>query len=249
MAGKVKDRVGQRFGKLVVIRATGKYKRGSAVWFCQCDCGGFCEASASSLQVGYTKSCGCLRGAKDKIFIVDDSVGIYLMFRGGYFWFDLEDLPIVEQHNWMETSSGYARSCIDGSWVRFTRLILGLPYKDRTIFVDHINGDTRDNRRCNLRMCSPADNVRHFSKRVAGGKLRGSRYQAKIKVDGKVKYLGMYDTVDEMHTAWYSASVKHRGEFLPYEKIVWFPGCDNDSIFSPKNMLNWAQFLSHAVGE
>jgi hypothetical protein len=60
--GKVKDLVGQRFGKLVVVEQVGvdaKYKE--ALWKCDCDCGGTKIVSAQSLKKGSTRSCGCFR--------------------------------------------------------------------------------------------------------------------------------------------------------------------------------------------
>ena len=59
--GPIKNRIGERFGKLTVIEDTGKRENGKVVWKCQCDCGNFCEVSSNSLITGNTKSCGCLR--------------------------------------------------------------------------------------------------------------------------------------------------------------------------------------------
>lgn len=50
------DRVGQRFGKLVVLRDVGR-KFGGVLWECQCDCGRIVSVRASSLVCGDTKSC------------------------------------------------------------------------------------------------------------------------------------------------------------------------------------------------
>lgn len=35
----IKDLIGQRFGRLVVIERVGKGKRGDSIWLCECDCG------------------------------------------------------------------------------------------------------------------------------------------------------------------------------------------------------------------
>ena|SRR5665647_690274 len=58
---KLKDITGQRFGKLVAIKYTGKIKNHSAVWECKCDCGNICEVKANALLSGAIRSCGCLR--------------------------------------------------------------------------------------------------------------------------------------------------------------------------------------------
>lgn len=60
----LKDLVGKRFGKLVVVgKAKGRYSSGGqykAFWECVCDCGNKVEISGEKLRKGHTKSCGCL---------------------------------------------------------------------------------------------------------------------------------------------------------------------------------------------
>lgn len=62
--GKIIDRTGQRFGRLLVTEMAGDYispkgKR-EIRWQCRCDCGNILEVRGSSLSTGNTKSCGCL---------------------------------------------------------------------------------------------------------------------------------------------------------------------------------------------
>lgn len=57
--------VGNRYGKLVIIKDLGLRKQKSRNknerWsLCKCDCGNTCEASNNQLQSGMKKSCGCL---------------------------------------------------------------------------------------------------------------------------------------------------------------------------------------------
>lgn len=56
----IKDLSNQRFGRLLVIKDSGKRFHGSVVWTCHCDCGNDCDIPATSLVNGNTKSCGCL---------------------------------------------------------------------------------------------------------------------------------------------------------------------------------------------
>jgi len=57
---KIKNLIGQRFGKLVVkdFSFTKNYK---AYWLCQCDCGNTKNICGTSLTQGLTKSCGCIK--------------------------------------------------------------------------------------------------------------------------------------------------------------------------------------------
>ncbi len=58
--------IGQRFGKLVVVRKAAPYKcpkTGKNIrrkWRCQCDCGKKTSVVTSKLRNGHTRSCGCL---------------------------------------------------------------------------------------------------------------------------------------------------------------------------------------------
>lgn len=53
------DLTGQRFGKLVALRATEERRGSSVVWECQCDCGNTVLVRSSHLTGLNTKSCGC----------------------------------------------------------------------------------------------------------------------------------------------------------------------------------------------
>jgi len=55
----IKDRSGQRFGRLVLVRFAGRAK-GHTKWECVCDCGNTTSVMVSNLCSGSTRSCGCL---------------------------------------------------------------------------------------------------------------------------------------------------------------------------------------------
>lgn len=59
MHPNAKDLTGQRFGKLVAIKATSRRYRGKVIWETKCDCGKICYSTAGSLASGNSKSCGC----------------------------------------------------------------------------------------------------------------------------------------------------------------------------------------------
>ena len=88
--------------------------------------------------------------------------------------------------------------------------------------LDHINRIKVDNRLCNLREATAAQNnantktykTNHLG--VKGVRLRGNRYQARIRVNGKTIYLGCFDSVEDAHMAYCSAAKKHYNEFACY---------------------------------
>ena len=87
--------------------------------------------------------------------------------------------------------------------------------------VDHISGDTLDNRKCNLRICTIAQNTMNSKRRSDNrsgykgvGWVKAKRkWQAKIMVNQKTIFLGHFNTPEEAHAAYCEASEKYHGEF------------------------------------
>jgi len=52
--------IGEKFGRLTVIKQEGSYKNGTKLYFCICECGGTAHTSLPHLRNGEVKSCGCL---------------------------------------------------------------------------------------------------------------------------------------------------------------------------------------------
>lgn len=100
------------------------------------------------------------------------------------------------------------------------REILGLEPGDPRQ-VDHINGNTLDNRRENLRICDCTENncnVPCRSNNTTGYKGVGWRkergkYRARIKLNGKETHLGYYDDPVIAAIAYDAAARKYHGEF------------------------------------
>lgn len=87
------------------------------------------------------------------------------------------------------------------------------------LLVDHINGDTLDNRRENLRFATAAENGRNRgpnrsnSTGYKGVTLRNGRFVASIMVNRKVIFIGSFVAAYDAHLAYAEASKKHHGEF------------------------------------
>ena len=86
--------------------------------------------------------------------------------------------------------------------------------------IDHIDGNPLNNKISNLRIASTNQNASNRCKSIPGKSgVRGvykhtcGRWAAQIKHDGKVKYLGLFDSVDDARAAYVSAAHKMRGEF------------------------------------
>lgn len=85
------------------------------------------------------------------------------------------------------------------------REILGLEYGDKRQ-GDHINHDTLDQRRSNLRIVSAQEN--QFNLKSAKGYSyckRDKRYLARIKINGKAQHLGSYTNPNDARAAYLNA--------------------------------------------
>lgn len=98
------------------------------------------------------------------------------------------------------------------------RFVMGIHNEEYSIrrVVDHINGDTLDNRKKNLRICSQKENmvnIRKKGKIVGVNKLNNGQYSARIMKDYKAQDLGKYDTYEEAVLARIKEENKSCGEF------------------------------------
>ena len=59
--------IGQRFGKLVVIKRVENNSFNHVCYECQCDCGGKTIVDASNLRQGITNSCGCIKSKGEMV--------------------------------------------------------------------------------------------------------------------------------------------------------------------------------------
>lgn len=53
--------IGQTFGRLSVISESDKKRKGRTAWLCRCSCGNTNIVTTHDLQIGSTRSCGCLK--------------------------------------------------------------------------------------------------------------------------------------------------------------------------------------------
>ena len=142
---------------------------------------------------------------------------------------DDEDFELLSRWKWYAlrdhaTLSFYAvrhtKATEGQKMVHMHRVILGLEYGDKRL-GDHINRDTLDNRRRNLRIATPAENCWNRGKQSnnkSGFKgvcyyKRSAKWVARIMCAGKVVTLGYFATPEEGHAAYCEAAKKFHGEF------------------------------------
>ena len=63
-----KDRIGERFERLVIIEFIGRSSHKGFAWRCLCDCGNTIDVQYEKLRAHRTKSCGCLMQENQRNF-------------------------------------------------------------------------------------------------------------------------------------------------------------------------------------
>jgi hypothetical protein len=138
---------------------------------------------------------------------------------------DFEELSKFPWHaRWSDFTSGYyawhsERDLIgQSSKTGMHRHVLNAP---NGMQVDHIDGDTLNNRRSNLRLATHTQNQqnkRRYKNNTSGFKgvywdKQCLKWKALIAVNGKRKLLGLFNTPELAHSAYCAAANEHFGEF------------------------------------
>lgn len=144
---------------------------------------------------------------------------------GKLYWLDCEGMP----KSWLtkfsgreafttQHSRGYKIGHVTPATLFAHRVAWALYYGGwPTEQIDHINGVKHDNKISNLRVVSSQENNRNVKRRedntsgVCGvyRKESGRRWVAQIVVEGKQKYLGCFDTLEEATKVRKEAEVKY----------------------------------------
>lgn len=151
------------------------------------------------------------------LFVIDGETLRIMTATGSEVLADAKDLALLEPYSWCISKTGYAVAHISGKVIKMHHLIM---HPESGMVVDHINRNKLDNRRCNLRICTHAENLRNIGAKktsesgmVGIGKTASGRYRVRINPNGKEICIGIYDTVDEAIEARNHAEDMYYGEF------------------------------------
>jgi hypothetical protein len=138
---------------------------------------------------------------------------------------DILDTLICYTWRVVNREKPYGITLIDGKRVLMHRLILS--ELNDTDFVDHINGNRLDNRKCNLRVCTKSQNAMNrgaasHNKCGFKGVYKDSetgKYRCEIKSLGQRIRPGSFNTAEEAARVYnFHAKIIH-GEFAKYNDV------------------------------
>lgn len=102
-----------------------------------------------------------------------------------------------------------------------TRMHVAIVSPDKGYLVDHINRDTLDNRRTNLRQATKSQNQTNTKtpvtntsgqKGVSFNKV-WKKWVVRMHIDGKEQRLGVFASFDDAVNLYHVESIKHHGQF------------------------------------
>lgn len=156
----------------------------------------------------------------NKYYFVEDYVIGITNNTNVEFFIDYEDYPKVCNYTWNEKANGkYIVANRNHTKIYLHRLILDGLTKDE--IVDHINNNPCDNRRNNLRIATNSQNQMNRDKPVtntSGVKgvywhKRKQKWQANIQINGRLIYLGIFNSKNDAIKARKQAEEKYFGCF------------------------------------
>lgn len=138
--------------------------------------------------------------------------------KGDRILVDNEDFDYLNQMTWYVSSSSYAMTHRNNLLLSMQRILMK-PSKSKC--VDHINHNTLDNRKVNLRVCSLSQNhwntLKHKTNKTGykGVSLykRNGKYEARIRIFGKKLWLGYFDLKKDAHEAYQKVSLVYHGKY------------------------------------
>lgn len=144
---------------------------------------------------------------------------------------DFDHLNLLSWHTNVGGKNPYAITAkrINKKSKKFKMHRMLLNVTDPTQLVDHINGDTLDNRKENLRVTTYLGNSQNCKKttRKTHSKYKGvtwskkkSKWQASIRTDNKLKWLGYFNIELDAAFAYNEAALKYHGEFACLNELL-----------------------------
>ena len=242
MVKVIESLIGKEFGKLTVVEQADDYispkGRHKDRWKCICSCENkIVFVSGDNLRRKITQSCGCLRkdttsklsekNKKTNKYDISGDYGIgWTSNTNKEFYFDLEDYNLIQNYCWCEHVHRDGYSSLE-AWDSQNKKMIYMSWLIVGMEFDHINRNSFDNRKSNLRPASDTENAQNHSKRkdntsgvtgVFWNKQR-QQWQAYIQVNKNNMRLGFFDNKDDAIRIRLKAECKYFGDFAPQKHL------------------------------
>lgn len=247
------DLSGKKFGRFKVLNFSHK-SNSHSFWVCECECGNIETHSITYINKSKFQMCKeCLIKYKsmdidknkvkkekipfnniqyqrknNKIEILDE----YAVFNDDIL-VDLEDVETIISINRYiaKNTSNYAYFNWKNREYFLHRFLMGLPQSYNTksqAIVDHINGNSLDNRKSNLRICKKEKNpinCKTYSNNTSGRKgvsynKKLHKYQVNIQYNKKNYYLGVFSDINDAIKVRKDAEENLFGEFNRQQEFL-----------------------------
>lgn len=217
--GSIKNLKGMTFGKLTVVRESGRHAKSRKVlWECLCSCGNYTVTTGDTLQSGNTSSCGC--------GLVKHGLHKHTLYRT---WSDM----IRRCHEPNSTAYEYYggrgivvcdewKSSVE-KFIQDVEEILGeKPSPSHTLDrIDTNLGYQPDN----VRWASKSEQIMNSRKRKNSSSTyrgvsldkRSGKWKAVITINAEQRYLGIFSSESDAWDAYRTAYVSHYGKDVPYQ--------------------------------
>ena len=205
--GEKVDETGQTHGRLLVIQEDTRINKKHAYWSCLCSCGNVVTVYGLKLRSGHTSSCGCLR-RKHGFSQTPEYESYQKMMRRCYD-------PMSENYEFYGGRGIQVCERWRLSIKAFMEDMGPKPNPDCTLDRINVNGDYSPGN------CRWADaETQQRNKRVCKKSRTGikgvipykSRFQAYIRVNGRLHHLGYFDTIGEAAEARAKAEKEYWGQ-------------------------------------
>jgi hypothetical protein len=216
----------KRFGRLLAVKfAFTKNKR--SYWECVCDCGKVKNINITHLNVGKTKSCGCLN--REIILKIRTKHGLYKVENNKEIqcYRNMINRCTNSKTKGFEHYGGRGIKICDRWLQGFEYFFTDMgkaPTKNHSLDRIDSNGNyepsncrwtTKD---VQIKNRKPLKNKTGYSG-VNIEKRGKKKFRSCIRLDNKTYYLGRYFTAKEAHEAWKKAiAIRESGEFLNWFK-------------------------------
>lgn len=223
----MKDITGNKYGRWTVLGFKHKDKDSKTYWKCKCECEREYIVRTDRLIRGKSLSClHCRTLYSGEIkcinkYIEYDTYFKCIVSNGKSFLIDKDDYEVVNKINWTVSKNNVVAS----KNYLLHRYLLNI--KDKSLVIDHINHNPKDNRKSNLRICTAHQNAMNCSipinntsgyKGVSWSKQH-SKWISYIKYKYKKIHIGLFNNKIDAAIAYNDMAKKLFGQFACLNKI------------------------------